>query len=83
LTFEYFSEQKYSFIPITDIFFLTALIIVIILFLLKLNALNKVIDGEFELDKKMVKLVIFAKMKNSKELLYDEQNTNKKEEKLD
>ena len=83
LTFEYLSEQKYSFIPITDIFFLTALIIVIILFLLKLNALNKVIDGEFELDKKMVKLVIFAKMKNSKELLYDEQNTNKKEEKLD
>ena len=83
LTFEYLSEQKYSFIPITDIFFLTALIIVIILFLLKLNALNKVIDGEFELDKKMVKLVIFAKMKNSKELLYDEQKTNKKEEKLD
>ena len=82
-TFEYLSEQKYSFIPITDLFLLTALIITIILFLLKLNALNKVIDGEFELDKKMVKLVIFSKMKNNKELLYDEKNMNNKEEKLE
>ena len=82
-TFEYLSEQKYSFIPIADIFLLTTLIITIILFLLKLNALNKVIDGEFELDKKMVKLVIFSKMKNNKELLYDEKNMNNKEEKLE
>ena len=82
-TFEYLSEQKYSFIPIADLFLLTTLIITIILFLLKLNALNKVIDGEFELDKKMVKLVIFSKMKNNKEMLYDEKNMNNKEEKLE
>ena len=82
-TFEYLSEQKYSFIPITDIFVLTTLLIVIILFFLKLNALNRVIDGEFELDKKMVKLFIFSKMKNNKELLYEEHNTRNKQEKLD
>ena len=82
-TFEYLSEQKYSFIPITDIFVLTAFIIAIILFILKLNALNKVINGEFELDKKMVKLFIFAKMKNNKELLYNGQSSKNKEEKLD
>ena len=82
-TFEYLSEQKYSFIPITDIFILTALIIIIILFFLKLNALNKVINGEFELDKKMVKLFIFSKMKNNREFIYNEQNRWNKEEKLD
>ena len=82
-TFEYLSEQKYSFIPISDIFVLTALLIVIILFFLKLNALNKVIDGEFELDKKMVKLFIFSRMKNNRDLLYEENNAKNKEEKLD
>ena len=82
-TFEYLSEQKYSFIPISVIFLLTALIIAIILFLLKLNALNKVINGEFELDRKMVKLLIFAKMKNNRELLFDEKYSNNKDEKLD
>ena len=82
-TFEYLSEQKYSFIPITDIFILTALIIIIILFFLKLNALNKVINGEFELDKKMVKLFIFSKMKNNREFIYNEQFRWDKEEKLD
>ena len=81
-TFEYLSEQKYSFIPITDIFVLTTLFIIIILFILKLKALNKVMDGEFELDKKMVKLFIFSKMKNNKDLLYDDKYNNK-EEKLD
>ena len=82
-TFEYLSEQKYSFIPISDIFVLTALLIIIILFFLKLNALNKVIDGEFELDKKMVKLFIFSRMKNNRDLLYEENNAKNKEEKLD
>ena len=82
-TFEYLSKQKYSFIPISDIFVLTALLIVIILFFLKLNALNKVIDGEFELDKKMVKLFIFSRMKNNRDLLYEENNAKNKEEKLD
>ena len=82
-TFEYLSEQKYSFIPITDLFVITALIIVIILFYLKLKALNEVIDGEFELDKKMVKLFIFAKMKNNQELIFDENNKNVKTKKLE
>ena len=82
-TFEYLSEQKYSFIPISILFIFTALLIVIILFFLKLNALNRLINGEFELDKKMVKLFIFSQMKNNKELLYGEQNTQIKEEKLD
>ena len=47
-----------------------------------MKALNKVMDGEFELDKKMVKLFIFSKMKNNKDLLYDDKYNNK-EEKLD
>ena len=82
-TFELLSEQKYSFIPITDLFVITALIITIILFYLKLNALNKVIDGEFELDNKMVKLFIFAKMKNNIELIYNNENDNNKSKKLE
>ena len=82
-TFEYLSEQKYSFIPITDLFVITALTIIIILFYLKLKALNEVMSGEFELDKKMVKLFIFAKMKNNKELIFDENNKNVKTKKLE
>jgi hypothetical protein len=54
------------------------LVITIILFWLKLNALNRVIDGEFELDTKMVKLFIFAKMKNSKELIFVNENNKPK-----
>ena len=76
-TFEYLSEQKYSFIPITDLFVITALIIIIILFYLKLKALNRVIDGEFELDNKLVKLFIFAKMKNNKDVIYEKKKKNK------
>ena len=82
-TFEYLSVQKYSFIPITDIFILTALIIIIILFFLKLNALNKVINGEFELDKKMVKLFIFSKMKNNREFIFNDEFSWNREKKLD
>jgi Na+/melibiose symporter-like transporter len=76
-TFEYLSEQKFSFIPITDLFVITGLLITIILFYLKLVALNKVIDGEFELDNKMVKLFIFAKMKNNKDFIYQNTENNK------
>ena len=82
-TFEFLSEQKYSFIPITDIFVITGLVIIIILFFLKLNALNRVIDGEFELDTKMVKLFIFAKMKNNKDFIYQEDNKIKKDKKIE
>jgi hypothetical protein len=73
-TFEYLSEQKYSFIPITDLFVITALVIIIILFYLKLKALNRVLDGEFELDNRLVKLFIFAKMKNNRELIFQDEN---------
>ena len=82
-TFEFLSEQKYSFIPITDIFVITGLVIIIILFFLKLNALNRVIDGEFELDTKMVKLFIFAKMKNNKDFIYQEDNKINKDKKIE
>ena len=82
-TFEFLSEQKFSFIPITDIFVITGLVIIIILFFLKLNALNRVIDGEFELDTKMVKLFIFAKMKNNKDFIYQDDNKIKKDKKIE
>ena len=86
-TFEYLSEQKYSFIPITDLFVITALVIIIILFYLKLKALNRVIDGEFELDNRLVKLFIFAKMKNNRELIFQDESKDgmksRKEKKLE
>jgi MFS family permease len=86
-TFEYLSEQKYSFIPITDLFVITALVIIIILFYLKLSALNRVLDGEFELDNRLVKLFIFAKMKNNRELIFQEDGKDgmksRKEKKLE
>jgi Na+/melibiose symporter-like transporter len=86
-TFEYLSEQKYSFIPITDLFVITALVIIIILFYLKLKALNRVLDGEFELDNRLVKLFIFAKMKNNRELIFQDENKDgmksRKEKKLE
>jgi hypothetical protein len=53
------------------------------LFYLKLKALKTVLDGEFQLDTKMVKLFIFAKMKNNKELIFDESDKNEKTKKID
>ena len=52
------------------------LIIAIILFKLKLNALNQAINGEFILDHRFVKLYIYAKMKNNNEFLYAVNKTN-------
>ena len=54
-----------SFIPITLVFVLTLLIIIIALYYLKLRALRKAIKGEFELDKKFVKLFIYLKTFNN------------------
>jgi hypothetical protein len=82
-TFDYLSEQKYSFIPITDLFILTALIITIILFYLKLRALNLLLNGDFELDIKMVKLFIFAKMANNRDMIYEKNFKKSKENKLE
>ena len=64
-TFKFLNEQKLSFIPITLVFVLTLLIIIIALYYLKLRALRKAIKGEFELDKKFVKLFIYAKAFNN------------------
>ena len=48
-----------------------------------MKALNKVMDGEFELDTKMVKLFIFAKMKNNKDFIYQDDNKIKKDKKIE
>ena len=64
-SFKLLANQKYSFIPITDIFIITFLLILVIFWILKIIALNKVIEKEYILDKKLVKLFIFYKLVNN------------------
>ena len=63
-SFNLLANQKYSFIPIGDVFALTFMIIFVIFWLLKINSLNKAIDTEYILDKRLVKLFIFYKIVN-------------------
>ena len=57
------------------------------MFYLKLTALNGVLDGEFELDNRIVKLLIFAERKKNRELLFQDEckddMKSRKEKKLE
>ncbi len=64
-SFKFLADQKVSFIPISDIFIITFLVILVIFWILKINALNKAIYKEYIVDKKLVKLFIFYKIVNN------------------
>ena len=64
-SFNLLSNQKYSFIPIADVFTITFLIIFDIFWILKISAVNQAIKKEFIVDKKFVKLFIFYKIANN------------------
>ena len=64
-SFKLLAIQKFSFIPITDVFILTFLAILVIIWTLKIISINKVIENEYILDKKLVKLFIFYKKVNN------------------
>ena len=63
--FNLLSNQKYSFIPIADVFVITFLVIFVIFWILKILSVNQAIKKEFILDKKLVKLIIFYKLANN------------------
>ena len=63
--FNLLSNQKYSFIPIADVFTITILIIFVIFWFLKILIVNQAINKEFIIDKKFVKLYIFYKLANN------------------
>ena len=63
-SFQLLANQKYSFIPIGDVFILTILVILVIFWILKVNTLNKGIEKEYSIDKKLVRLFIFYKTIN-------------------
>ena len=62
--FNLLSNQKYSFIPIADVFTITCFVILVIFWILKISTVNKAINKEFVVDKKLVKLFIFYKLAN-------------------
>ena len=64
-SFNLLSNQKYSFIPIADVFTITFLIIFDIFWILKISSVNQAIKKEFIVDKKFVKLFIFYKIANN------------------
>ena len=64
-SFQLLANDKFSFIPITDAFILTFMIILEIFWILKLKSVNKIIGKEYTLDKKLVKLFIFYKKINN------------------
>ena len=63
--FNLLSNQKYSFIPIADVFTITILVIFVIFWFLKILIVNQAINKEFIIDKKFVKLYIFYKLANN------------------
>ena len=64
-SFNLLSNQKYSFIPIADVFAITFLVILVIFWILKIWAINQAIKKDFIIDKKLVKLIIFYKIANN------------------
>ena len=65
-SFQLLANQKYSFIPIGDVFILTILIILVIFWIFKINTLNKSIEKDYIIDNKLVRLFIFYKTINNK-----------------
>ena len=57
--FNLLSNQKFSFIPIADVFVITCLVIFVIFWILKIWAINQAIKREFIVDKNLVKLIVF------------------------
>ena len=64
-SFKLLTNEKFSFIPIADVFILTFLIILVIFWFLKIISINKAIEKEYIVDKKLVKLFIFYKIVNN------------------
>ena len=65
-SFEFLSDQKYSFIPISAVFAVAICLIVIALYSIKCKILGEAIDGKINIDKKFLKMLIYVKMKNDK-----------------
>ena len=63
--FNLLSNQKYSFIPIADVFAITILVIFVIFWILKILVVNQAIKKEFIIDEKFIKLYIFYKLANN------------------
>ena len=63
--FNLLSNQKFSFIPIADVFVITCLVIFVIFWILKIWAINQAIKREFIVDKNLVKLIVFYKLANN------------------
>ena len=63
-SFQLLANQKLSFIPIGDVFALTFMIILVVFWTLKIVTINKGIEKEYIIDKKLVKLFIFYKQIN-------------------
>ena len=75
-TFPLLSDQKYSFIPITSVFLISFSLITIALFMIKYRVIKEALVGEVEIDKKLLKLIIYQKIKNEKHSNFKEEKFN-------
>jgi len=55
LTFYLLEDKNFSSVPLLSLFILTGAIIVLLINLLRLPVINKIINGEYKLDKKFLK----------------------------
>ena len=76
-SFDFLSDQKYSFIPITAVFVISVCLICIALYTIKSKILGKAIEGKINIDKKFLKLLIYVGMKNSKHSSFKKSKNNK------
>ena len=63
-TFGFLSDQKFSFIPITALFLISFMLIYIALYFMKFQELKKAMNEEYKINQKMMRLIIYMKVKN-------------------
>jgi len=67
ITFTYLENKSLSLIPLFTLIVMTIIILFIILNIMRLRVIHKVINGEYEIDKKYVFLSIYKLLKEEKE----------------
>ena len=65
-SFDFLSDQKYSFIPITAVFLISLSLIAIALYIIKYRVITSAIEGEIRIDKRLLKLIIYQKINNDR-----------------
>ena len=68
LTFDFLIDQKFSFIPISAVFVISFMLIVLIIYYMKYIEIKKAIEGKVKINKKFLKLLMYQKIQNDNKI---------------